>query len=266
MNGMDIMASSPNGPAEIAERDISLTFAKGMSVLKAFDSGQTHMTLPQIARATGFDRAITRRLVLTLVHLGYVRQQDRLFSLTPRILVLAGGFLQARQFGKTIEPVIQTFSNQIAEAISMAMIDGSQAVYVAHARERASAISIGFTVGSKVPLLTTAIGRALVSACPPEMAAELIRSAPLEAHTPSTQTDRNAIAEDIALTAKRGHAFVDDQFEAGVAAIAVPIRADGVEPSALGVSGSSEHFTDPAFTRAVIDTLRNCAKVVGGLL
>ena len=45
------------GPREITERDISLTFAKGMSVLKAFDTGSTHLTLPQIARATGLARS-----------------------------------------------------------------------------------------------------------------------------------------------------------------------------------------------------------------
>ena len=70
----------------ITTRDVSLTFIKGMAVLKAFDAANTHLTLPQIARITGIDRAITRRLVLTLVQLGYVQQKERVFSLTPRIL------------------------------------------------------------------------------------------------------------------------------------------------------------------------------------
>lgn len=254
------------GPREITERDISLTFAKGMSVLKAFDTGNTHMTLPQIARATGLDRAVARRLVLTLVHLGYVKQQDRVFSLTPRILVLAGGFLQARRFGKTIEPVIRAFSNQISEAISMAMIDGQQAVYVAHAGAKADTVSIGFTVGSKVPLLSTAIGRALVTGCSGEEAEYLIRSAPLESFTDRTNMDRDVIAADIAVSAKRGYACVDGEFEAGVAAVAVPVLASGGEPSALGVSGDAARFGDPAFRRHVVDALRECAKVVAGLL
>lgn len=254
------------GPREITERDISLTFAKGMSVLKAFDTGNSHLTLPQIARITGLDRAVARRLVLTLVHLGYVKQQDRVFSLTPRVLVLAGGFLQARQFGKTIEPVIRTFSNQISEAISMAMIDGQQAVYVAHAGAKADTVSIGFTVGSRVPLLSTAIGRALVSACAGNEADELIRSAPLERFTGVTSMDRDEIAADVAASAKRGYAYVDGEFEAGVAAIAVPVMAGDAEPSALGVSGDAPRFENPEFRQHVVETLRECAKVVAGLL
>lgn len=50
----------------ITDRDISLTFLKGMSVLRAFDEDQTHMSIADIARATGLDPATARRLVLTL--------------------------------------------------------------------------------------------------------------------------------------------------------------------------------------------------------
>jgi IclR family pca regulon transcriptional regulator len=251
---------------EISDRDISLTFVKGMSVLKAFDTGSTHLTLPQIARYTELDRATARRLVLTLVRLGYVKQEERVFSLTPRILVLASGFLQARHFGKTIEPVLRSFSNQISESISMAMIDGNQAVYVAHAGADARSVSIGFTVGSRAPLLQTAIGRALVAASPLEQAKELIANAPIERYTELTEMDRGKIAQEIAASANMGFAFADGEFEAGVAAVATPVRSESGEVASLGISGSSARFRDEAFKQRVIDTLRDCAKAIAGLL
>jgi IclR family pca regulon transcriptional regulator len=254
------------GMREITDRDISLTFAKGMSVLKAFDTGATHLTLPQIARTTGLDRASARRLVLTLVHLGYVKQDERVFSLTPRILVLASGFLQAHQFGKTIEPVLRAFSQQISDAISMAMIDGLQAVYVAHAGAGNRPASIGFTVGSRVPLLPSAIGRALVAACPPDKARELIADAPLERFTDRTVLDRAAIAADIALTAERGYAFVEGEFEAGVSAVATQVKSDSGEIASLGISGSASRLADEAYRNQVVDTLRECSKAVAALL
>ena len=252
--------------SDITDRNISLTFAKGLSVLKAFDASQTHLTLPQIARATGLDRAVARRLVLTLVHLGYVSQEERVFFLTPKILVLAGGFLQGRQFGKTIEPVMHSFSSQISESISMAMIDGFQAVYVAHAGAKANSVSFGFTVGSKIPLLSSAIGRALVAGCDCVEAEELIANAPLERHTDATNLDRASIAADIADTARRGFAFVDGEFEAGVSAIAIPVRLNPAEPSAIGVSGDASRFEAPVARQKVVETLRECARVVAELL
>ena len=255
-----------SSPRVLSDRDISLTFVKGMNVLKAFDSESTHLTLPQIARATGLDRASARRLVLTLVHLGYVKQEERVFSLTPRILVLASGFLQARKFGKTIEPVLRSFSQQISDAISMAMIDDYQAVYVAHAGVDTKSVSIGFTVGSRAPLLHTAIGRALIAASTPDQADDLIANASIERFTGITVMDRRAIAEDIALTAQRGYAFADGEFEAGVAAIATPVRSATGEIASIGISGNSARLRDEAYRSRVIDTLRECSKAIGALL
>ena len=250
----------------IAEKDISLTFAKGMAVLKAFDAVHTHLTLPQIARITGYDRAATRRLVLTLVHLGYVRQQDRLFSLTPRILVLAGGFLQGRQFGKTIQPVMRAFSLRIGETISLAMLDGAEAVYVAHAGGETERARIGFTIGSRVPLLSTAIGRMLLAASDAGMVAETIRTAPLEAHTQRTVLDRDMITEAVWKVAVARHALVDGEFEPDVAALAVAVPTASGEIAALGLSASSERLADEAFRRDALATLEDCAGALAGLL
>lgn len=256
----------PPRTGPIADRDISLTFAKGMSVIKAFDAANTHLTLPQIARIAGLERATARRLVLTLVHLGYVKQRDRVFSLTPRILVLAGGFLQGRQFGKAIEPILRAFSLRIGEPISMAMIDGYEGVYVAHAGNEKAKVSIGLTVGSRVPLLQTAIGRALVSHVGSDLSDEIVENAPLRPYTAATVEDRDAIRRDIALTFARGHAFVDGEFEPGIAAIAVPVGPQGPEAAALGISGQSGRFADPAFREEVVGTLSECGAAVSGLL
>jgi len=250
----------------IAEKDISLTFAKGMAVLKAFDAEHTHLTLPQIARITGFDRAATRRLVLTLVHLGYVRQQDRLFALTPRILVLAGGFLQGRQFGKTIQPVMRAFSLRIGETLSLAMLDGREAVYVTHAGGETERARIGFTIGSRVPLLSTAIGRMLLAAGDAAAAAEAIRTAPLEPHTAATVLDRAAIAAAVREIATAGHALVDGEFEPHVAALAVPVAAASGEVPALGFSAASQRLADEAFRQEALATLKDCAGALAGLL
>ncbi len=255
-----------NADPEIATRDVSLTFIKGMAVLKAFDAANTHLTLPQIARTTGLDRAITRRLVLTLVQLGYVQQKERVFSLTPRILVLAGGFLQGRQFGKSIEPVLRAFAHRVGESISMAMIDGHEAVYVAHAASDKGVVSIGLTVGSRVPLLSTAIGRALVAFSEPQESKEILAQAPLVKITPATLTDRGQVKKEITRVIERGYAFADGEFEVGVAALAVPVRSHGSEVAALGVSARSARLKSQSFRKSVIETLNKCSNAVAGLL
>ena len=57
---------------------------RGLEVIRAFDADARELTLSDVARRTGLSRAAARRFLLTLVDLGYVRTDGRLFSLSPR--------------------------------------------------------------------------------------------------------------------------------------------------------------------------------------
>ena len=250
----------------IGDKDISLTFAKGMAVLKAFDAAHTHLSIADIAGVTGYDRATVRRLVLTLVHLGYVRQSGRVFSLTPRVLVLAGGFLQGRGYGKNVQPTLSDHSRHLGEAISLAMLDGLEAVYVAHGDVEHRPISIGFTIGSRIPLLPTAIGRALLAFASEDLRAEALEKAPAEQITADTLTERTAIGEAVATAGRQGYAFVDNEFEPGVAALAVPVGRPGNVLAAVGISGPREAFSAPDHVDRARRALADCAAALEPLL
>ena len=117
-----------------------------------------------------------------------------------------------------------------------------------------------------MPLLSTAIGRVLVAASDADTAREAIGAAPLVAHTPLTLTDRQAVAREVETIALSGHAFVDGEFEAGVAGLAVPIRTQSGTVAGLGLSAPRERFANGEFRREAVECLRECADAVGGLL
>ena len=68
--------------------DFVQSLERGLAVIRAFDADHPQLTLSDVARATGLTRAAARRFLLTLVELGYVRTDGRLFSLRPRVLDL----------------------------------------------------------------------------------------------------------------------------------------------------------------------------------
>jgi IclR family transcriptional regulator, pca regulon regulatory protein len=241
------------------DRDISLTFLKGMAVLKAFDEDQTHMTIADIARATELDPATARRLVLTLVQLGYVRKDGRTFSLTPRILILAGGFLRGNQFGKFIQPLLNNCASETGLAVSLSMLDDADALLVAQSTLRSTQITYGFTIGSRLPLLHTAIGRMLLAYGPEEWAARNLDTAPVNALTPDSLIDRDAIRAAVGEAGQRGFAMVSNEFEIDVTGIAVPIGHKGAIKAALGVSDLTSTFEDPARVTQIVASLRRSA-------
>src|SRR3546814_838400 len=68
-------------------------FAKGLAVIEAFGKGRERLTIAEVARLSGLDRASARRCLLTLVEQDYAVADDRYFELTPRILKLGQAYL-----------------------------------------------------------------------------------------------------------------------------------------------------------------------------
>lgn len=243
----------------VTDRDISLTFLKGMSVLKAFDEDQTHMSIADIARATDLDPATARRLVLTLVRLGYVRKDNRTFSLTPRILILASGFLRGNNFGKFIQPLLNNCASETGLAVSLFMADGADALLVAQSTLRSTSITHGFTIGSRLPLLNTAIGRMLLAYGAEEWADDIIANGPVGNAPHHGVFDREGVRASIGEAMQKGFAVVRGEFEIDVTGVAVPIGRRGTTRATLGVSDASKAFDNEERLAEVVNALRRSA-------
>src|SRR5919199_598179 len=68
---------------------------RGLAVIRAFSAERPQLTLSEVARATGLDRAAARRFLLTLADLGYVHSDGRSFMLAPRVLELGYAYLSS---------------------------------------------------------------------------------------------------------------------------------------------------------------------------
>src|SRR5438270_12562829 len=66
--------------------DYNQSLDRGLQVLRAFNRERPRCTLSEIAAQIGLSRAVARRSLLTLQHLGYVAAQGRHFFLPPRVL------------------------------------------------------------------------------------------------------------------------------------------------------------------------------------
>lgn len=149
------------------------TLLKGLDVIAAFEGGDV-LTLTQIADRAGLDRSTARRLTLTLVEAGWIKQSGRAFQLAPRALRPAGAFLRAGGFGRVVQPVLNAHAEVLGGEISLALRDADMAVYVAHSARPGARVSLGLTVGSTLPLDTTAIGKVLTGSTMP---AQVVRGA-----------------------------------------------------------------------------------------
>lgn len=245
---------------ETDDKEFAKTLAKGLMVLEAFDRENPGYTVAEIAKRFGYNRAVARRILRTLEILGYVRQDRREYRLAPRVLRLGYGYLASNRVGNLIHPILKQVTDEIDEPCSMGVLDGDEVVYIAHSPGEQRYFSVGLTVGSRLPLLTTAIGRALVAFLPENQRLELVRTAPVTALTARTVIDRERLAAIVEDVRRAGYAFVDNEVEIGLTSVGVPVFApDGVVAGAINIVVNNGRVDETRLRGDYVTCLKRCA-------
>jgi predicted transcriptional regulator len=104
--------------AAVKDKEFMLTLAKGLAVLDSFGRSRPTMTLSQAAEAVDLSRATARRVLHTLVGLGYVEQTGRQFALSPRIMRLGFAYISSQSWVDHAVPLMKTLSARFHETCS----------------------------------------------------------------------------------------------------------------------------------------------------
>lgn len=228
------LSSATVGLEQPSDRFVQ-AFAKGLAVICAFDP-QTPMTITDLAKASGLDRAGTRRILLTLESLGYVRTDGKRFSLTPRVLNLGYRYLASLPFWHTAQPVMEELVAEVQETCSIGVLDGDNVMFILRVPTRRY-LSFDPSIGSHVPAYAHSIGRVLLSRLPDAELHDYLSRLQLKPHTPHTISSKAELERALLEDAERGWSFVSEQYEEGMCGIATPILdARGVPIAALNLS------------------------------
>lgn len=243
----------------MSDRNTASTLAKGLAVLECFETAHSNLTMADIARLTGLDRAIARRLCLTLESSGYLTRQGKAFALSPKVVVLAGGYMNAQDIGRSVQPVLNTFAEELEGEIALAVRHKLQAVYVARSAVAKARSSLGFSVGSTLPLLHTSVGRMLVAMEPDDTRRFLIENSPVVKYNENTDLDQTSLQAKIDVAAAQGYAFSVNEFELGAVGVGVAIPGKSGPPAVLATSATVNQFDRDGELDRTLDTLRRAA-------
>jgi len=216
-------ASSDNEFAAYAGNpDFVLSLARGLRVIESFEGHQDGRSIVEISHSTGLSRAAIRRILHTLELLGYVDRSRQVYRLKTQALRLGFSFLSSSSVVEAARPILERISEQLHESSSMSMLDSGQIVYVA--RSAASRIlAAGLSVGSRLPAYCTSMGRVLLASLPDDQLTAYLRDLKPKSYTPRTLTRVPQIKKAVLQVRIDGYAIVDEELEAGLRSIAVPV-------------------------------------------
>ncbi len=238
------------------ETDFIGGFAKGLRVIEAFGETKPRLTITDIARETGLDRATARRCLLTLAELGYAAYDGKFFELTPKILRLGHAYLSATPLPRLVQPFLDQLSETVGQSASASVLDGADIVYVARAAQK-RVMSISLTAGSRLPAYCASMGRVLLAALPEAEARAIIAASDRKANTPFTKTDPDALLDELSKVRKQGFALIDQELEIGLRSIAVPLEnARGRTVAALNIGAPAAHAAAEEMVERYLPAMR----------
>jgi len=242
------------------------SFARGLSVIRAFGPDAREMTLSEVADRTSLTRAAARRILLTLQQLGYVAATGRKFFLTPRILDLGYSYLSTTPLWDLAEPYMEELVSRVHESSSASVLDGTDIVYILRVPTK-KIMTISLSIGSRLPAYCTSMGRILLGGLSGEELDNILRKSDLKAITPHTVIDPARLKQIIRDDCAKGWSLVNQELEEGLVSLSVPIQdRTGRIVAAMNVSGQATRTSADEMVRTILPQLQRTALQIGDAL
>ena len=201
-----------------------MSLARGLLVIQAFSERRLQLSISQLSKRTALSRASVRRCLHTLSKLGFAGTDDgRSFYLRPRVLALGHSYLSSMPLATAAQPILEHLSQILHESCSIALLDGTEIVYVARANvTRIMAIDLG--VGTRLPAFCTSMGRVLLANLPPDELETVLPKIAFTRYTDRTVSSVEKLRQVLMTVRREGHAIIDQELELGLRSMAVPVR------------------------------------------
>jgi len=217
------------------DRDYVNSLARGLSVIRAFTRTRPNMTLSEVAKHAGINRAAARRFLLTLVREGYAETDGKYFRLRPKVLELGLSAVSSMTFSDIAQPIMDELAESLDEMCLAAVLDGEWVVYTNVSSSR-RLFSLNLDVGSRLPAFAMSTGRVLLSALSDEELGRWLRDLKPVRYTEKTIVSKRKLREVITQARHHGWAIMDEEYEIGFRSISVPIHdRTGTTVAALNV-------------------------------
>ena len=244
------MSIDPDSP------DFVTSVARGLSVIRSFGHGNPTLTLAEVADKTDLTRPTARRFLLTLEALGYIHTDGKRFWIGHRSLLVASSYFSSRPLPSLAQPLLDGLSERTRESATLAKLLDQQVIVIARSTARRS-LSVGLTIGSRLPVYCSALGRVLLASLPAHEARAMVGSVELRRLAPRTPTTLNAVLSRVAACRADGYATSDEELELGVRSMAVPVfNRNGQTVAGLSIAMRADRMGPKEFVDAFLPALR----------
>lgn len=201
------------------------------ALLEVVASKDQFFSLQSLAEETGIPKPTLHRMLQQLESAGLLERSgdSRQYGTGVRLRKLAENLLLNDSFHGARHGVLRSLVNEVGESCNLTALSGSEVMYLDRV-ETPAPLRFYLHSGSRVPVHCSASGKLFLASMAPAQRQRLLAHATLEAFTPKTLTNLDALEEEIKQVKRQGFALDNEEFLPSLLCIAVMV------PSASGRS------------------------------
>jgi IclR family acetate operon transcriptional repressor len=226
----------PPPKGDLAELGGDTPTMRLFALLEVVAARDQRYSLQDLVEQTGLPKPTLHRMLQQLEAAGLLQREGdgRRYGCGTRLRRLAENLLLNDSHHGARHAVLRHLVEEVGESCNLTALSGGEVVYLDRV-ETAAPLRFYLHPGSRVPVHCSASGKVFMAQMSPAQRRRLLAHAPLQAYTPRTITDLDALEQEIKRVRKDGFALDDEEFLPGLVCVAVQVPA-AAGPSNLCVA------------------------------
>jgi len=192
---------------------------RAMRVVDEVAASSRSLGISEIARRTGLGKSTVHGLVAALVEEGVLTSGDsKGYRLGPRLLEL-GMRARDQHLRRVAESELERLAQKKGETVLFGRLAGDR-VLILVSRESARPLNLSVPIGSSVPALAGALGKAYLASIPEEAATAYLARSHLQRYTDTSITEVRSYLDGAAAARGAGYATERGEYLPGITAVA----------------------------------------------
>jgi len=222
--GADVNQHHPLKSIKEREHRLGVT-ARSFAVLEHVAGSRAPVDVLDIIASLKLPKATAYRLVDWFVTQGYLSREParRRLIIGPKFTNLAFGALSSSMRHDTPHVVLQRLVHTLNETCNIGTLLNGEVVYLDRVEAEHWPLRLHYTVGSRVPLHCSAIGKLFLALAAAPRRRRLLQSLELRRFTDSTITDSARLETELRQIRREQVSFDREEYLVGVVCMAVPV-------------------------------------------
>lgn len=254
----------------MSEETTSNAVERALSILELIAESKNGLGNSDLSRRLKIPKSSASYILRVLEKRAFLQRDaaSGKYRLGLKLMSLTTGALKHLDAREIAKPFLEDFlrKSRLPEA-HLAVLDSGRAVYVEKVEAEKSFIKMDIWVGHRLPVHTTAIGKALVAHLPEEEVLSILKLRGMERKTRKSITTHAKFLRELEKVRKFGFAVDDEENADGVRCIASPVfDADGKVVASVGTSTVIMQLNEtnlPKFVKMICETAKKISRQLG---